>query len=555
MAAAAWVPVFAAPPPSDPASREAVQYLEKRLDDQKAEQDKMEKRLLEAMQRLDGDTGKAIAAQDKRVSDLQVMLAQQGNFAAWLGVFTAIMGLVLVVGGAVAGYMGYKRLESEARAAVENGRMKFESEIGKIRSEMLGYLAQTKNHAEESGKFKIQVQETAEEIAHTKEVAEAIIEKMRRTSSGTLDKPAGMDSLQDKERRAIENEDAALKSKPEKDLNYQEWMAKGSIAQFNKDYAASASSFERAAEIESPPPPQVAEAIVNAGNAYYWLGALDKAIACYDKVEKRFKDAPKNGLREPVAKVLFNKWVVLNRQGKPQEAIACYDEVEKRFKDAPETGLKEQVAKALVGKGVVLDQQGKPQEAIACFNEVEKRFNNAPESGLREMVASALFNKGVVRGRQGQPVSEIACYDEVEKRFKDAPESGLRKQVAKALNCKNFVLLTELKKRWGQESPEQREKVLVELVQAFSQAAEKFSVLAMPEGQAMAMGNQAYVLFLAGRTVEAEPILRRALELGGEKTYTGELEDAKIHPIKVIDDQFTALVERLWAEVKPKGEG
>ena len=65
---------------------------------------------------------------------------------------------------------------------------------------------------------------------------------------------------------------------------------------------------------------------------------------------------------------------------------------------------------------------------------------------------------------------------------------------------------------------------------------------------AIMLGNKGYTLYLLGRTEEAEPVLRRALELGGEKVRDGELEDADIHPLPQ-DKAFKELIHRLWTEI------
>ncbi len=66
------------------------------------------------------------------------------------------------------------------------------------------------------------------------------------------------------------------------------------------------------------------------------------------------------------------------------------------------------------------------------------------------------------------------------------------------------------------------------------------------------LGNKGYALFLLGRKDEAEPVLRRALELGGEKLRDDELKDAGIHPLPQ-DGEFEDLINRLWAEVSGGG--
>jgi hypothetical protein len=45
--------------------------------------------------------------------------------------------------------------------------------------------------------------------------------------------------------------------------------------------------------------------------------------------------------------------------------------------------------------------------------------------------------------------------------------------------------------------------------------------------------------------------LRQALQQGGERLYQATLGDLEIHPVP-LDEAFRAMLEELWAEVKPQ---
>ncbi len=86
----------------------------------------------------------------------------------------------------------------------------------------------------------------------------------------------------------------------------------------------------------------------------------------------------------------------LNRSG---EAIAVYDALIARFKDASEPALREQVAKALYNKGITLGQLNRSEEALAVFDAPIARFEDASEPALRDQVTEALHNKSITLGR------------------------------------------------------------------------------------------------------------------------------------------------------------
>jgi tetratricopeptide (TPR) repeat protein len=226
-----------------------------------------------------------------------------------------------------------------------------------------------------------------------------------------------------------------------------------------------------------------------------------------------------------------------------EDAIAVYDEVVERFGDAPEAALREQVAQALFNKGNRLGQMNRSEDAIAAYDEVVKRFGDAPEAALREPVAKALVNKGVTLGQMNRSEDAIAEYDEVVKRYGAAPEAALREQVANALNGKGYMLLCRAKQCWEDGAARQADlqAAAALFVRAVENNADKPTV----------WGNQAYAAFLLGQPVVARPLLRQALQQGGERLYQATLGDLEIHPVP-LDEAFRAMLEELWAEVKPQ---
>ncbi|MBL4691012.1 MAG: hypothetical protein JKY68_06055, partial [Rhodospirillales bacterium] len=157
--------------------------------------------------------------------------------------------------------------------------------------------------------------------------------------------------------------------------------------------------------------------------------------------------------------------------------------------------------------------------------------------------AMALFNKGVALGEAGKSEEAIAAYDEVVRRFGDSGETALLEQVAKAFNGKAFRRLIMAKA--SLQSPDNENEAKPLLSQALADAE---MGLEITSEDSMLLGNKGYALFLLQGEEKAEPILRRALELGGEERRDAELEDAGINPLPQ-DEAFKELINRLWDEV------
>ena len=153
------------------------------------------------------------------------------------------------------------------------------------------------------------------------------------------------------------------------------------------------------------------------------------AIAAYDEILGRFKEATALPLRELVANALVNKGTALSALGRNQDAIAAYDDLLARFNEAAiglPLGELQLVAKALFNKGVALGALGRSGEAVAAYDDLLACFGAAAVSPLRELVANAVFNKGVALGALGRSEEAIAAYDDLLVRINGATELSLR---------------------------------------------------------------------------------------------------------------------------------
>ena len=202
-----------------------------------------------------------------------------------------------------------------------------------------------------------------------------------------------------------------------------------------------------------------------------------------------------------------------------------------------------EIAQALVNAGLVLSQLKRGEEAIAVYTDVASRYGNAPEAVLREQVARALVNKGATLCQLKRSEEAIAVCDDVVSRYGNAPEAALRELVAQARNGKGFELLCRTKENWADEAA--RGNDLQVAATLFAQAESEIA------NKPMVWGNQAYSAFLLGQSEAARPLLKQALQQGGEKLHEGTLDDLAIHPVPP-DAEFRILLEEVWAEVKPK---
>jgi hypothetical protein len=84
------------------------------------------------------------------------------------------------------------------------------------------------------------------------------------------------------------------------------------------------------------------------------------------------------------------KGVGLGELHRSEEAIAVYDDIVARYKDASEPALREKVAKALIYKGWALGQLNRSEAEIAVYDDLVARYKDASEPALREKVAWAL---------------------------------------------------------------------------------------------------------------------------------------------------------------------
>jgi tetratricopeptide (TPR) repeat protein len=124
-------------------------------------------------------------------------------------------------------------------------------------------------------------------------------------------------------------------------------------------------------------------------------------------------------LQRKEVETLFNKGKEFHQHDDLEEAIAAYDELLTRSKEATDPALREIRAKTFYAR----DNALRKLNATRVLSEAKERYN-----------------KGRTFGQNGRPIEAIAEYDELVMRFKDASDPALREIVANARLRRNEEL-------------------------------------------------------------------------------------------------------------------
>ncbi|GAB6036531.1 hypothetical protein JCM15519_10900 [Fundidesulfovibrio butyratiphilus] len=500
---------------SDDAAR-----LEKRIDDLESQlrqlkdietlrRQESERKRGDDLQRL-GDRFQDVKTQTteqaKAVHGLDVKVTEALSSAKTAQVFLAGLGLLItlcmvIIGGISffnAGRKGREEAEKAAEQWLKENMEKYEDNMlawgsrqeSEFKSKIEKLVEEYKNKFEQELQCLCKVRNDAEE-----NLAQIISKVQLAASEGRS--PA----LSDKQEKLLEEAGEELKSEDESGFAYTDWRLKAFIAYNNSDYM--------------------------------------NAVRCFEKIIED-AGAPDN----EKAKALFNKGIALHKQNNTDGELATYDDVIRRFGDSRDPGVQEQVAKALVNKGAALREMKNIEGALAALGEVIVRFHNSTEPGLQEALAMALVNMGTLHHRLGNTAKTVSCYEEVIHEYGDSNEPSLQTQVAKGYSGLGFEKLLQAKQIWYNEP--QRLALLDDALKNI----EKSMVYIRGKDRIGALGNKAYALFLVGRQDEAKPALLRALKRGGKTLFNDKIFDSQCHPVPE-DEAFRALLDELWAQVKP----
>lgn len=157
--------------------------------------------------------------------------------------------------------------------------------------------------------------------------------------------------------------------------------------------------------------------------------------------------------------------------------------------------------------------------------------------------ARALDIAGGLLAKMNRIEEEIVVLDELISRYGSTQDTEVRKHVVSALGGKGFALLLRAKEEWSNETARNDDLHAADAL--FTQMGKEAN------NKPITWGNQAYTAFLLGQQHVARPLLEQALQQGGESLYKGTLSDLDTHPVPP-DVEFRALLDEVWAKVKPK---
>lgn len=361
-----------------------------------------------------------IAAQDKRIGDLNLYLAIYAVIGGLLGIFVAIAAFLSAV--------------SKARQeAIHSAEAWFKQNEN-------GLLSRLKVLEDGVTAKAIQAHSVIDNTA------QSVIDKgvdVTKTMSLKLNSGSAPIEVSADDKSSLNAADTALKDKPEAQYTFADWNTRAHAAYASGDLFLAENFWGQAAQMPNANDEQIAMSLHNKGITLGNLDQHEKAITSFDEVINRFSASKLPVLQEQVVMALFNKGVALGQLKQDEEAMTIYEEVISRFGTSKLPVLLEHVAKALFNKGITLGLLNQHEKAMASFDEVINLFGTSKLPVMQEQVAMALFNKGVALGHLKQDQESMAIYEEVISSFGTSELPVMQEQVAKA-RCNKGVILGRL---------------------------------------------------------------------------------------------------------------
>lgn len=395
----------------------------------------------------------SLETNDKRLGDLTALLGtqatNQGTHTTWVGNVVAMFGVGITLIVAVAGFFTYfnatDRAEREANKAAEKW-------FGAEGKELKAAIEKLKKDTEAELSAAVKAQQEAMETALTslRKNAEATIAKgaeafgqFVKDKEAQADQVAAEMLMRGKSEQTPASAAAATvvklavsnldDTKPRNSFNAHDHYLLG-VSQFTgQEWQGALDSFDAAIRLGASAPLSDQIKYLNArGITLGAMGNPEAAIPICDTIEQRYGKDEAHGVREQVAKALFNKGFCLSLQSRSSEEIAVYDAIVTRYGEDESPGVREQVALALLNKGIELANQNKRAEAIDVYDALDKRYGMDQVAEIREQVAEALFNKGMNLGILGKAAEAAAVFAAIEQRYGRDESPAVRELVKKA---------------------------------------------------------------------------------------------------------------------------
>ena len=177
---------------------------------------------------------------------------------------------------------------------------------------------------------------------------------------------------------------------------------------------------------------RVAAGLINVGTIYASSDSMEKAMAAFDEVVRRFAKHSNPKLQDGAAQALYNKAMVLRNAGRGSDAIAAYTDLVDQFADAPAEELRHWAGMAQYNKTIHLARLGDVQGSVDAAQEMLQRFATSTDPEIRVGLAKALYSRALLIRDAGYATESVqGCWD-IQVRFKDDTSPEIQSVVAAA---------------------------------------------------------------------------------------------------------------------------
>lgn len=336
-----------------------------------------------------------IAAQDKRIGDLNLYLA-----------IYAVIGGVLGILVAVAAYLsaGSKAREEARKEAKECAETWFNKNENVLLARLKVLEDGVTTHANNAKKS---MTANADALKEEKE-------KFQKNMLSGNQIKTQQGNLQFK----IATEE--ITHKPSTQFTFEDWDTLAFNAMSDKKPELALEYWNNAARIDNAGDEDIASALYRKGIASGSVKDYDKAISCYEDVIRRFGTSNLPVVQQFVTKSIFNKGSIFGKLLLLDKAIPEFQEVLSRVGTSTLPYLQEQVTDALNGLGFgrllqakqiwvnIAQRQSKLQEALSLFRKAEA----SPQSNIE--------SKGIMLGNLAYALWLIGQTEEATDKLKEA---------------------------------------------------------------------------------------------------------------------------------------
>lgn len=323
-----------------------------------------------------------IDRQDKRIEDINTQITFSSEKTSWLAAIVGLLTLVIGVGGVAFPYMVYKQNKEIQEEAKENIKQWKESTKKEFDNELENFKSHT-------SKAKREVDQEKNKIIQ--EILTKSSTNFERSEFGLLPEESKIISK--------ESNNIAEKAEVEKDI----------------------------------------EGLLDSARLSFYIGNFGDALRSLDLALSLLKEK-KDINDEYIAKIFYNKGIVLGRIGEFEKEIEAYDSLLQRFEHTTNETINVHLSIALNNKGIAFWQMGENQKAIDIYNELLEKYRNTNNELIQEQIARALNSKGVALLRMGENQKAINVFNELLSKFKDAKNEAIKESITLGLKNKQIVL-------------------------------------------------------------------------------------------------------------------